>query len=93
MEEKSVNGTRISFGVNACPMRTYVQFDEETKKNYGDCRWMYIQHLMEIEELYDVLIGKISEIESRLSELESADEQQDNTQEEPRTGLGSLIER
>jgi hypothetical protein len=92
MEE--TKDTRIYFGVKACPMKTFVEFDNECKENYGDCRWMYIQHLMEVERLYSVLLGKIDDIEYRLESLENPEVDKDvDTQEEPRRGLGSLIER
>lgn len=101
MNEKK-ESAKVYFAVSACPQNVFVQFDERTKSEYGDCRWMYIKHLMDVEKQYALLEETVPALWEAIQSLEakleasqnknalSKAEEKEEVQEE-RKGLGSLI--
>ena len=102
MTEKKTSA-QVSFRIGSCPQNVYESFDGRAEEHFGHCYWMYIKHLMEIEQNYELVNVHMEELRARVELLEAVTSQTDvqpepnaltaMEEEEPRTGLGSKIPR
>jgi len=73
--EDDKGNVKVYFGVGDMPMKVYEEFNDYSKKEFGDVRWMAIKQLLDIakqsHQSYNVTY-RIEELESDVSDIKQA---------------------